>query len=252
MGIFEEASGGTVLLDEIGEMPQDDQIQLLRVLEEGEVTRLGENISRDVDVRVIAMTNRDLMKEAAEGRFREDLYYRLSVFPILVPPLRERPEDISLLAEHFLREYLHQHRKELNGFAPDVFEMLQSYSWPGNVRELRNAIDLAAALAQEGGYIQPHHFPPQIVQGQSLIEDIISEKAGYSESLDRFRKRLVEDALRRSSGNRTQAAKLLGMKRPNLVALIKRLGIKNIKRSSFISYLTIPTNMYENHTFPPV
>jgi len=134
MGTFEAASGGTVILDEVSEMPEDAQVYLLRVLEERMVQRLGEHISRDVDVRVIAIANKDLMKEVSEGRFREDLYYRLSVFPIHIPPLRERIEDISPLAEHFLQDI----EKELDGFAPDVFQVLQSYSWPGNVREFCN------------------------------------------------------------------------------------------------------------------
>ncbi len=223
MGLFEAASGGTVLLDEISEMSEDAQVHLLRVLEEREVQRLGEHTSRGVDVRIIAMTNRDLMKEVMEGRFREDLYYRLSEFPIPIPPLRERPEDIPLLAEHFLQDYIEEHEKELDGFAPDIFQMLQSYPWPGNVRELRNAVRRAAALAEEE--IQTYHFPSDITQRESLVQDILSEKAGYSESLNRFRRRLVEEALRESNGNRTQAAKLLGMSRPNLVTLIKRLGI---------------------------
>ena len=224
MGLFEAASGGTVLLDEISEMTQDAQIHLLRVLEERKVQRLGEHTSRDVDVRIIAMTNRDLMEEVAEGRFREDLYYRLSEFPIPIPPLRERVEDIPLLAEHFLQRYLHDMDKEL-GFAPDVFEMLQSYSWPGNVRELGNAIRRAAALAEEGKQIQTYHFSSVITQGESLVQEIISQQTGYSESLNNFRRRLVEEALQKCNGNRTQAAKLLKMSRPNLVTMIKRLGI---------------------------
>jgi len=221
MGLFEAASGGTVQLDEIGEMPQDAQIHLLRFLEEREVQRLGENISRHVDVRIIATTNRDLAKDVTADRFREDLYYRLSEFPIHIPPLRERPEDVPLLAEHFLKDM----DKELDGFAPGVIEMLQSYSWPGNVRELRNVIHRAAALAEEGKQIQTYHFHPDITQGESLIQDIISERVGYSKSLDQFRRRLVEEALRECNGNRSQAARLLKMNRPNLVKMIKRLGI---------------------------
>jgi transcriptional regulator with GAF, ATPase, and Fis domain len=210
-----------VQLDEIGEMTQDAQIHLLRFLEEREVQRLGENITRHVDVRIIATTNRDLIKEVTADRFREDLYHRLSEFPIHIPPLRERPEDIPLLAEHFLEDM----EKELDGFAPGVFEMLQSYSWPGNVREMRNVVRRAAALAEEGKQIQTYHFPPEITQGESLVQDIISERIGYNESLNQFRRRLVEDALRECNGNRSEAARLLKMNRPNLVKMIKRLGI---------------------------
>jgi two-component system response regulator HydG len=222
MGLFEAASGGTVQLDEIGEMPQDAQVHLLRFLEEREVQRLGENISRRVDVRIIATTNRDLVKEVTADRFREDLYYRLSEFPIRIPPLRERSEDVPLLAEHFLKDM----DKELDGFAPGVFDMLQSYSWPGNVRELRNVIRRAAALAEEGKQIQTYHFPPSITQGESLVQEIISEQIGLSASVEGLKRRMVENALRKCNGNRTQAAKLLRMKRPNLVNMIKRLGIK--------------------------
>jgi len=220
IGFFEAASGGTILLDEISEMPQDSQVHLLRVLEEHKVQRLGEHISRDVDVRVIAITNRDLMKEVLEGRFREDLYYRLSVFPIRVPPLRERPEDVPILAEHFLQEIV----KQLDGFAPDVFEMLQSYSWPGNVRELRNAIHRAAALAEDK--IQTYDFPPEITRGESLIQDIASERLGLSASVETLQRRLIEDALRECNGNNTYAARMLKMHRSNFVRLMKRLGIE--------------------------
>jgi DNA-binding NtrC family response regulator len=135
--------------------------------------------------------------------------------------LRERPEDVPLLAEHFLKDM----DKALDGFAPGVFEMLQSYSWPGNVRELRNVIHRAIALAEEGKQIQTYHFPPEITQGESLVQEIISERIGYSKSLDQFRRRLVEEALRECNGNRSQAARLLKMNRPNLVKMIKRLGI---------------------------
>jgi DNA-binding NtrC family response regulator/ligand-binding sensor domain-containing protein len=226
MGLFEEASGGTVLLDEIGEMPQDAQIHLLRVLEEREVQRLGENAPRGVDVWVIAMSNRDLEGEVEAGRFREDLFYRLSEFPIDIPPLRERPEDIPLLAQHFLRAYSEDIEKELAGFAPDVLEMLQSYPWPGNVRELRNMIRRAAALAEQGEQIQTYHFPPEITQGESLIQEIMSERLGLSSAVERLQRRLVENALQESEGNRTHAAQMLSIDRSNLIRLMKRLGIE--------------------------
>ena len=210
------------MLDEISEMPEDAQVHLLRVLEERVVQRLGERISRNVDVRVIAIANKDLMKEASEGRFREDLYYRLSVFPIHIPPLRERPEDIPLLAEHFLRDM----ERELDGFTQGVFETLQSYSWPGNVRELRNAIYRAAALAEEGKQIQTYYFPPEITRGESLIQDIASQKMGLSASVELLQRRLLEDALRECKGNHSHAARMLNMHRSNFLRLMRRLGIK--------------------------
>ena len=224
-GLFEAASGGTVLLDEISEMPQDAQIHLLRVLEEQRVRRLGENVSRDVDVRIIAMTNRNLLEEVAAGRFREDLYYRLSEFPIQIPPLRERVEDIPLLAEHFLADV----GKQLEGFAPGLFDMFQSYPWPGNVRELRNVIRVAAALAKEGGQIQIHHFPPEITRGESLMQEVMQaigqKTTRYRELVDRFERRCIEYALRTCNGNRTQAAKMLGIDRKSLYEKMQRLQI---------------------------
>jgi DNA-binding NtrC family response regulator len=229
MGLFEAASGGTVLLDEISEMPQDAQIHLLRVMEERKVRRLGENVSRDVDVRIIAMTNKDLIKEGKAGRFREDLYYRLSEFPIRIPPLRERTEDISLLAEHFLHEYSQEQKKELDGFAPGVFEALQSYSWPGNVRELRNFIRAAATLAEEGRQIQIYHFPTEVTQGESLVQEFMQtigqKTTRYRELVDRFERRCIEHALGVCRGNRTQAAEMLGIDRRSLYEKMDRLGI---------------------------
>jgi len=222
IGSFEAASGGTILLDEIGEMPKDAQVHLLRVLEEREVRRLGENTSRDVDVRIIAMSNRELLQEIMSNRFREDLYYRLSEFPIHIPPLRERVEDISLLAEHFLEDI----DKPLDGFSPGVLEALKNYPWPGNVRELGNVIRRAAALAEEGKQLQTYHFPLQATQEESLIQEIVSKQTNLSASVERLQRRLIENALRECDGNRSQAARTLGIHQPNLVRLMKRLGIK--------------------------
>lgn len=226
MGLFEVANGGTVVLDEIGDMPLDVQSNLLRVLEQRKVHRLGEFTLRDVDVRVIAMTNRPLLKEVREGRFREDLYYRLNRFNIYIPPLRDRKDDIPLLAEYFYQEACRDLGKELDGFAPGVMDMLGSYPWPGNVRELRNEVHRACVLVQEGSPTQVYHFSSQITQGESLMQQVISEQLSYGESLDQFRRRLVEEALRRTDGNRTQAAKRLGMDAANLRRLIRTLGIK--------------------------
>ena len=162
IGIFEAASGGTVILDEVGDTPLDVQPSLFRVLEEREVQRLGETTRRDVNVRVIAITNRNLTGEVEAGRFREELYSRLNRFHIHLPPLRERLEDIPLLAEHFYQEACRQTARDLDDFAPDVLGMLQGYHWPGNVRELRNAIHRACVLVEEGLRIQMHHFSSQI------------------------------------------------------------------------------------------
>ena len=228
IGLFEAAEGGTLILDEIGDMPLDVQSILLRVLEERRFQRVGEFNFRDVDVWIIAITNRNLEKEVEAGRFRQDLFYRLNEFPIHIPPLRERREDVPKLAEHFLTRYSEKSGREINGFAPGVLEMLQDYRWPGNVRELGNVIQLAAdyAIYEGTSVIQPYHFPSQIIRGKPETQDIISEHLSYQESLDLFKRRLIEDALRESGGNRAEAARILGMHRPNLVALIKRLGIE--------------------------
>jgi len=226
IGLFETAEGSTVILDEMGNMPLDIQANLLRVLEERKVQRLGENISRDIDVRVIAMTDRDLLKEIAEGRFREALYYRVNGFHIHIPPLRDRDGDIPLLAEHFYQEACLEQKKELDGFVPGVMDMLDGYSWPGNVRELRNEIHRACLLTGEGSRIQTYHFSSHITQGESLVQEILSEQTGLSASVERLQRRMIEDALRESDGNRSQAARILGLHQPNLVRLMKRLGME--------------------------
>jgi two-component system response regulator AtoC len=226
MGLFEAASGGTLLLDEIGEMPEDAQLHLLRVLEEHEVQRLGEYIYRDVDVRIIAMTNRDLARDVTAGRFRKDLYYRLSEFPIHIPPLRERLDDIPLLADHFLQKACQQQDREMEGFAPGVMDMLAGYSWPGNIRELEHEIYRAVALAEDGSYVHTYHFSTNLTQEESLIQESITEGVGLSAIMDRVQRRVIEDALRECNGNRAQTARMLGIHRPNLIRLMKRLGIE--------------------------
>jgi DNA-binding NtrC family response regulator/ligand-binding sensor domain-containing protein len=225
VGLFEAAAGGTVMLDEISEMPNEAQVYLLRALQERKIQRVGETKWRHIDVRIIAVTNRNLAAEVKAGRFREDLYYRLNVFPIHLPALRDRLDDIPILSEHFLQKARLQLKKEIEGFADGIFEMLQSYSWPGNVRELENEISRAAALVEEGLKIHKYHFSPKVTQGESLIQEIISDQVGYMESVNRFRRRYIENVLREYGGNRTQAAKILGMDRANLRNLMKRLGI---------------------------
>jgi len=228
-GLFEVASGGTILLDEIGEMPPDAQVHLLRVLQERKVQRLGEYNLRDVDVRVIAMTNRDLEREANEGRFRSDLYYRLSEFTIHIPLLRERADDIPLLAEHFLEEARKDMKKNINGFTQGIMEMLQSYSWPGNIRELRNEIRRSSALVEDGIQIQAYHLSNKITNSGSLTDEVISDtynmQQRYRDVLDDFERRYIMQALQTVNGNRLQAAKLLGVERKSLYEKMKRLNI---------------------------
>ena len=225
-GYFEEAYGGTLMLDEIGDMPKDIQQSFLRVLQERKVVPIGAREPVDVDVRIIAMTNRSLAEEVMADRFRKDLFHRLNEFPIHIPPLRDRLEDMPVLAEHFLQEYLAKNKKNLDGFATDVFEVLKSYTWPGNVRELGHAVSRAVVLADEGKQIQIHHFSSDITQRGSLIQESITEEMGLSAILKRVQRRVIEDALRECNGNRAQVARILDIHRPNLIRLIKHLGIE--------------------------
>ncbi|MFC1712926.1 two-component regulator propeller domain-containing protein [Candidatus Poribacteria bacterium] len=225
-GYFEEASGGTLLLDEIGDMPEDIQVRFLRVLEEGVVIPIGEREARDVNVRIIAMTNRNLDKDMEVGRFRRDLYHRLNGFRIDVPPLRDRPDDIPLLAEHFYQEAYRDLGKKVDGFAPEVMDMLQRCPWPGNVRELRNEIHQAYVIAEAETPIQVYHFSPQVTHKESLMQEVLSEQLGLSASLKRLQIRMIEEALRETGGNRTHAAKRLGMDVSNLRRKIRELKIK--------------------------
>src|SRR5262249_11561248 len=164
-GLFEAGDGGTVFLDEIGEMPSAMQAKLLRVLQEGEITPLGDTRPRKVDVRVICATNRDLETEMARHSFREDLYYRVAAFPIGLPPLRDRRDDIPVLADRFLGAAARRHGKHIPGIEPAAFALLMRFAWPGNVRELENEVERAVALARAGEPIGPAHLSPKLRAG---------------------------------------------------------------------------------------
>ena len=207
-------------------MPLEAQVHLLRALQERKVIRLGEFEPREVDVRVVAITHRNLAEEIAAGRFRTDLFHRLNRFHIPVPPLRERIDDIPPLAEHFLQQACQQQSKEVDGFAPDVFDMLCGYAWPGNIRELENEIQRAVALVEEGMRLETYHFSPEVARGESLTQEVISEASEFREATKQFQRRYVEQILRECGGNRRQAAKRLGIHRPNLIRLIRELGIE--------------------------
>ena len=212
-GRFELADGGTILLDEISEISLALQAKLLRVLQEREFERVGGNKTIKVDVRVLATTNRDLMKSVQRGEFREDLYYRLNVFPLSVPALRDRVGDVELLANHFLQRFTKDHRIKSAGFSPSALASLLAHNWPGNVRELQNAVERAAILADEGGPISPEqmglvapaHFVPEPVAAQP--EPILSDRQVLP--LHELEKQAIFDALKKTDGNRTQAAELL-------------------------------------------
>jgi len=225
-GLFEAASGGTLIIDEIGNLPAETQISLLRVLQERKVRRLGENRLCPVNVRLIAITNRNLDAARKAGEFRDDLYYRLNQFPIDLPPLRERLDDIPLLAQHLLQKFCQSRDRTVDGFGPGVIDMLQSHRWEGNVRELENEIARAAALVEDGMKIQIHHFSEHLASADALIQETLSENHILTEATDRFQRRLVEQTLMAYNWNRNEAARRLGLDRGNLRKLMKRLGIR--------------------------
>ncbi len=215
-GRFEFAEGGTVFLDEIGEVPQSIQVKLLRVLQDRTYVRVGGEEMRRADVRVIAATNRNLEEMIQTGRFREDLYYRLNVFPIRLMPLRDRREDIPELVDTFLR----QQERSLDDITPEALEHLKNYEFPGNIRELQNLIERACILAGEGK-IERDHFPI----GKSRLAADPAELLSLGLSLDQIEKRLIKEALERAQGNKTKAAALLGISRRALYSRMESHGI---------------------------
>ena len=219
-GKFEFANGGTLFLDEIGEMSANIQVHLLRVLEEKEFTRVGGNEPLRVDVRVISATNKDLRKAIEKQEFREDLYYRLNVVNIELPPLRERKEDIPLLAEHFLNKFASENRKEITGFSPDAIEFLLDYDWPGNVRELENAVERAVILAQDS-----------IITAADLPQESMSltSPATPRKSLKEVEKGHILNVLRETGENYSAAARILGISRMTLYKKAREYGF-NVKK----------------------
>jgi DNA-binding NtrC family response regulator len=229
-GKFEQADTGTVFLDEIGDVPPSIQVKLLRVLQEREFERLGSNKTKSIDVRVIAATNVDLQRAIEEGNFREDLYYRLNVFPMTIPPLRERREDVAFLAEHFLERFAAQQGRARLRLSAEAQSKLVQYDWPGNVRELENVIERALVLA--GGDvlreddIRLDHAPRRgsgnggaaAVNGDGFLPEGVS--------LDQHEQQLIREALRRSGGNKSQAARLLGLSRNALRYRLAQMGLE--------------------------
>ncbi|HUI28034.1 MAG TPA: sigma-54 dependent transcriptional regulator [Candidatus Kryptonia bacterium] len=224
-GLFEVADGGTIFLDEIGETSPAMQAKLLRVLQEGEYTRVGDTAPRQVDVRVISATLKDLQAEIRAGRFREDLYYRINAFPIAVPPLRERPDDIPLLAKHFLARWEAKCGRRLNGISDDAMRLLTEYPFPGNVRELENEVERAATLADDGEPIvslllsdrvapagREGGAPPAATDLRSAVRD--------------FERHFIADCLARNNANVTYAARELGMSRAGLQRKMRELGLR--------------------------
>jgi two-component system, NtrC family, response regulator AtoC len=224
-GLFQEADGGTIFLDEIGELPLSLQVKLLRVLQESEIRPVGDSKPTQVDVRVIAATARNLEEEVKRGLFREDLFYRLNVLAIPLPPLRDRTEDIPHLCRHFLERFNTKMKKAIQDLSPAAMGLLLDYGWPGNVRELENVIERAVLLSEET-ILLPEHLPAEIGAG-GKVERADEPKAGLSlkEAQRAIEKRLITQALQETGGNRTQASRLLEISHPSLLSKIKTYGI---------------------------
>jgi len=220
-GRFELAEGGTIFLDEIGDINAGTQVKLLRVLQEREFERLGGTESVRVNVRVIAATNKDMEKAIAEGTFREDLYYRLNVFTIFVPPLRDRKADMLLLADHFLEKFSREHGKVIKRISTPAIDMLMSYHWPGNVRELENALE-RAVLVCDGQVIHGHHLPPSL---QTADASGTVTRVSLKDAVEGFERDLIQDALKTTRGNRAKAARLLDTTERILNYKVRNLGI---------------------------
>jgi len=244
-GLLEALSGGTILLDEVGEMPPAMQVKLLRVIQEGEVIPVGSTTGRRIDVRVISASNRSLEAEVASGRFRADLYYRLAGFPIRVPPLMERREDIHALTDHLLRLAAASHEKKIVGIAPAARAILAHYDWPGNVRQLKNEIERAVALAHEGDMIGPQSLSETILAASASLQERAAagdvangaasgRRSGAAESdaaslraaRAQFETRYISNALEREGGNVSRAAEVLGISRVMLHKKLKILGLR--------------------------
>jgi DNA-binding NtrC family response regulator len=225
IGRFERASGGTLFLDEIGDMSLALQSKILRALQEREIERVGGSSAVPIDVRIVAATNRDLQAAVAEGRFREDLYYRLAVVSLTLPPLRERGPDLDLLASHFVAHYAREHARPVRAVAEEVFSALRAHPWPGNVRQLRNAMERAVVMS-DGEVLLPQHLPPDILHPPARAA---AQESGEMPlvTLEEMEKRMIARALRETQDNLTTAAERLGIHRNTLRRKIAEYGIEH-------------------------
>jgi Nif-specific regulatory protein len=221
LGRFELADGGTLFLDEIGDLNLTTQVKLLRVIQEREFERLGSTETIKIKVRLITATNKDLEKAIAEGTFREDLYYRLNVFTIFVPPLRERKPDVMALSDYFLEKYTKEHNKSIKRISTPAIDMLMSYHWPGNVRELENAMERAVLIC-DGTVIHAHHLPPTLQTAESSGTVV---KVSIAEAIASYEKDLIQDALKTTRGNCSRAARLLSSTERVINYKVKKYGI---------------------------
>jgi transcriptional regulator with PAS, ATPase and Fis domain len=220
IGRFEAAHGGTIFLDEIGDIPLATQVKLLRVLEEKEIERVGDHKPIPVDVRIISATNKDLENLIAQDLFREDLFFRINVFPLSCPSLSERLDDIHLIVQNFIEQYATKSSKKIVGLTPEAMEALFTYSWPGNVRELRNAIEYAFVLCS-GNWISKEHLPPKIIANNKRPSTSHHQSAA---SWEEDRKKLIQ-TLQQVGGNQSEAARILGVSRVTVWKRLKKYGI---------------------------
>jgi DNA-binding NtrC family response regulator len=229
IGRFEQANGGTIFLDEIGNMPVSLQVKLLRVLQEREFERVGGNSTLKVDVRIIAATSSNLEQMVEDGTFREDLYYRLNVIPINLPPLRERREDVPLLVQRFIEHFCETHKLDLKTVSPQVMKALMAFEWPGNVRQLENIVERMVALTGKRTAILPTDLPSEIQNRDSLnfvpLIEIPEEGINFQNVVTDMERELILQSLRKTNGNKKLAAKLLNLKRTTLIEKIKRIGL---------------------------
>jgi Nif-specific regulatory protein len=224
-GLFEIADGGTLFLDEMGEMPMSLQAKLLRVLQEGSIRPVGATSEKQVDVRIICATNRDLNAEVEKGRFRQDLYYRLMVFPIKLPPLRDRREDIPQLAAHFLKRYAEEYRIESPGFTQDALDALASYNWPGNIRELENEVQRLVIQAESGHWIEVTDLSPRLRKIEGTVTRIAPKQGTLKEMMEQVERWLIAEALRDHGNNKTKTAATLGITREGLHKKLAKFGV---------------------------
>ena len=235
IGRFEQASHGTIFLDEIGNMPQALQVKLLRVLQEREFERVGGNETIKVDVRIIAATSSKLEQRVQDGTFREDLYYRLNVIPIFMPPLRERREDIPLLIQRFMSQFCETHKLETKTVSPQVMKAMMGYDWPGNVRQLENIVERMVALTGNRTAIMPADLPTEIQNREALDSPSVEfpeEGINFTNIVTGMERDLIQQGLRKANGNKKLAAKLLNLKRTTLIEKIKRIGLNGTMPSA--------------------
>lgn len=234
-GLLEEADGGTFFMDEIGELPLPLQVKFLRVLEDGRFRRLGSNQEREVNVRLVCATNRDLEQQVEEGEFREDLFYRINTFPIHLPPLRERRDDIPLLADHYLQRYAEKNDREVSVISPEAMHMLMAHEWRGNVRELQNVIERALVLASDDT-VRPRDLPPTIsAEEGGAVDDHpgfylhLPFKEAKERLVEEFEKRYIADVLKRFKGNVSRSAEQIGIDRRSLHRLLAKYHLDAVQ-----------------------